>query len=90
MTSNTAEDPAAIEREIRRTQENMSSTVEKIGDQLSIKNLFNAMLDKAEDKNIDTKMLIDGARRNLVSKRQGFKTTVIAEQKPRHGQRRFR
>ena len=67
MTSNTAEDPAAIEREIRRTQENMSSTVEKIGDQLSIKNLFNAMLDKAEDKNIDTKMLIDGARRNPVA-----------------------
>ena len=67
MTSNIAEDPSAIEREIRRTQENISSTVEKIGDQLSIKNLFNAMLDKAEDKNIDTNMLIDGASRNPVA-----------------------
>ena len=35
MTDTTTEDPAAIEREIRRTQDNMSRTVDKIGDQLS-------------------------------------------------------
>lgn len=63
----TAEDPAEIEREIRRTQENMSSTVDKIGDQLSIKNVFNALLDKADDSNVDMRMLLDGARRNPVA-----------------------
>lgn len=65
--STTAEDPAAIEREIRRTQDDMSSTVEKIGDQLSIKNVFNSLLDKADDSNVDVRMLLDGARRNPVA-----------------------
>lgn len=64
MNTTTANDPAAIEREIRRTQENMSSTVDRIGDQLSIKNVFNALLDKADENNVDARMLVDGARRN--------------------------
>jgi ElaB/YqjD/DUF883 family membrane-anchored ribosome-binding protein len=63
----TTEDPAAIEREIRRTQDNMSRTVDKIGDQLSIKNLFNALLDKADENNVDARMLVDGARRNPIA-----------------------
>lgn len=67
MTSTTHDDPAAIEREIRRTQENMSSTVDRIGDQLSIKNMFNALLDKADESNIDARMILDGARRNPVA-----------------------
>lgn len=67
MTSTTHDDPATIEREIRRTQENMSSTVDKIGDQLSIKNVFNALLDKADESNVDARMLLDGARRNPVA-----------------------
>lgn len=67
MTDNTHEDPATIEREIRRTQENMSSTVDRIGDQLSIKNVFNALLDKADENNVDARMLLDGARRNPVA-----------------------
>lgn len=67
MTSTTHDDPAAIEREIRRTQENMSSTVDRIGDQLSIKNVFNALLDKADESNIDARMILDGARRNPVA-----------------------
>lgn len=67
MTTTTHEDPAAIEREIRRTQENMSSTVDRIGDQLSIKNVFNALLDKADESNVDARMLLDGARRNPVA-----------------------
>lgn len=63
----TTEDPAAIEREIRRTQDNMSRTVDKIGDQLSIKNLFNALLDKADENNVDARTLLDGARRNPIA-----------------------
>lgn len=67
MTNTTHEDPATIEREIRRTQENMSSTVDRIGDQLSVKNVFNALLDKADENNVDARMLIDGARRNPIA-----------------------
>jgi ElaB/YqjD/DUF883 family membrane-anchored ribosome-binding protein len=62
-----AQDPEAIERDIRRTQEDMSRTVEKIGDQLSIKNVVNALLDKADQNNVDARMLLDGARRNPVA-----------------------
>jgi len=60
----TAEDPAAIEQDIRRTQNEMSKTVDKLGNQLSAKNLFNAMLDKADENGVDAQYLIDGARRN--------------------------
>ncbi len=66
-TTTTTEDPAAIEREIRRTQNDMSRTVDKIGDQLSIKNVFNALLDKADENNVDARMLFDGARRNPIA-----------------------
>lgn len=58
------QDPAAIERDIRRTQDEMSRTVDRIGDQLNPRNLINALLDKAEDNQIDARYLIDGARRN--------------------------
>jgi hypothetical protein len=67
MNATTTEDPAAIEREIRKTQDNMSRTVDKIGDQLSIKNVFNALLDKAEENNVDARMLFEGARRNPIA-----------------------
>src|ERR671913_1465284 len=63
-TSPPAQDPAAIERDIRRTQDQMSRTVDRIGDQLTPRNLMNALLDKAEDNDIDARYLIDGARRN--------------------------
>lgn len=62
--STTTEDPAAIERDIRRTQDDMSRTVDKIGDQLTIKNVVNSLLDKADENNVDARMLLDGARRN--------------------------
>lgn len=66
MTDNTTttQDPAEIERDIRRTQDQMSRTVDRIGDQLTPRNLINSLLDKAEDNNIDARYLIDGARRN--------------------------
>lgn len=67
MASDTIEDPAEIEREIRRTQDDMSSTVDKIGDQLSIKNMFNALLEKADESDINARMIVDGARRNPVA-----------------------
>lgn len=58
------QDPAAIEQDIRRTQDEMSRTVDKIGDQLTIKNVFNSLLDKADESGVDAHYLLDGARRN--------------------------
>jgi hypothetical protein len=63
----TNDDPAAIERDIRRTQEDMSRTVDKLGDQLTARNIFNALLDKADENNVDARMLVDGARRNPIA-----------------------
>jgi ElaB/YqjD/DUF883 family membrane-anchored ribosome-binding protein len=57
-------DPAEIEREIRQTQDEMSRTVDKIGNQLTARNVINALLDKADANNVDARMVIDGARRN--------------------------
>ncbi|GGD89789.1 hypothetical protein GCM10011515_06750 [Tsuneonella deserti] len=57
-------DPAEIEREIRQTQAEMGRTVDKIGDQLTPRNLLNALLDKADENGIDARYLVDGARRN--------------------------
>ena len=65
--SNDTQDPAAIERDIRRTQDDMSKTVEKIGDQFTARNMFNALLDKADQNDVDARMLIDGARRNPIA-----------------------
>jgi Protein of unknown function (DUF3618) len=58
------DDPAAIEQDIRRTQEDMSRTVDQIGDQLTPKKLFNALLDKADESGVDANYLVEGARRN--------------------------
>lgn len=63
-TTTTHQDPAEIERDIRRTQNEMSRTVDRIGDQLTPRNLINSLLDKADDNNIDARYLLDGARRN--------------------------
>lgn len=58
------QDPAAIEQDIRRTQEDMSRTVDRIGDQLTPRKLIDALLDQADSNNIDARKLLDGARRN--------------------------
>ena len=63
-TTMTNDDPAKIERDIRRTQDDMSRTVDKIGDQLTPRNLLNGLLDKADENGIDARYLVDGARRN--------------------------
>jgi hypothetical protein len=70
MTGNTTatnQDPAAIEQDIRRTQQDMSRTVNKISDQLTFRNIFNALLDKADENEVDARMLVDGARRNPIA-----------------------
>ncbi|MET1753983.1 DUF3618 domain-containing protein [Novosphingobium sp. RD2P27] len=64
MNNHTQQDPAAIERDIRSTQDDMSRTVDAIGDQLTPRNMLNALLDKADSNNVDARMLLDGARRN--------------------------
>ena len=66
-TTDTHQDSADIEQDIRRTQEDMSRTVDKIGDQLTFRNVFNALLDKADETNVDARMLVDGARRNPIA-----------------------
>lgn len=66
-TTDTQPAPAAIEQDIRRTQEDMSRTVDKIGNQLTARNLFNALLDKADENSVDARMVIDGARRNPIA-----------------------
>ena len=65
--TDTTQDPAAIEQDIRRTQDEMGRTVDRLGDQLTLKNVFNAMLDKADENNVDARYLLDGARRNPVA-----------------------
>src|SRR3546814_12442375 len=42
----------------------MSRTVDRIGDQLTPRNLLNPLLDKAEENDIDARYIVDGARRN--------------------------
>lgn len=61
------QDPAAIERDIRRTQEEMSRTVNRIGDRLTPRNVIDALLDKAESGNFDARGALDMARRNPVA-----------------------
>jgi hypothetical protein len=60
-------DPAEIERDIRATQDEMSRTVDRIGGQLTPRNLINSLLDQAESHNIDARTLLDGARRNPIA-----------------------
>lgn len=64
MSEATTREPEAIERDIRRTQDEMSQTVDKIGSQLTGRNILNAFLDKTEGGEIDTRALLDTARRN--------------------------
>lgn len=66
-TNTRAHDPAEIERDIRQTQDQMSRTVDRIGDQLTFRNLFNALLDKADENDVDARYLFEGARKNPIA-----------------------
>ncbi len=45
----------------------MSRTVDRIGDQLTMRNLFNALLDKADENEVDARYLVEGARKNPIA-----------------------
>lgn len=64
MNNTDTRTPEEIERDILATQEEMSQTVNKIGNQMTPKNIFNALLDKADENGVDARYLLDGARRN--------------------------
>jgi hypothetical protein len=64
MTTTDTRDPDQIEREIRRTQNEMSHTVDQLGEQMSPRNLMNSLLDTAEQNGIDARYLKDAAARN--------------------------
>ena len=53
-----------IERDIRATQRDMSRTVDQLENQFTPRNLLNAALDKADGSGIDSRYLLDCARRN--------------------------
>ena len=64
MTQQDTRNPDEIEREIRRTQADMSRTADKLGDQMTPRNMFDALLDKADENGVDARYLLDAARRN--------------------------
>ncbi len=64
MTQDNTQDPAAIERDIERTQRDMSATVDRIGDQFTPRNIMNALLDKADSSGVDSRVVLDQAKRN--------------------------
>ena len=64
MPADNTRNPDEIEREIRATQRDMSDTVNQLEAQLTPRNLLNSLLDKADQNGIDTRYLLDTARRN--------------------------
>lgn len=65
MTDNTTNrSPDQIERDIRATQNDMSRTVEQLGDELSGRNIFKSLVDKAEQSGFNLRYLMDAAQRN--------------------------
>lgn len=65
MTDNAdTRSPQEIERDIRNTQRDMSQTAQQLEGELSARNIFNSLLDKADDSGVDARYLMDAARRN--------------------------
>jgi ElaB/YqjD/DUF883 family membrane-anchored ribosome-binding protein len=56
--------PEEIERDIRSTQAEMNQTVRQIENELTPRNIIDALLDKAGQSGVDSNYLIDTARRN--------------------------
>jgi ElaB/YqjD/DUF883 family membrane-anchored ribosome-binding protein len=68
MTDNTIErSPEEIERDIRSTQEDMSRTVQQIEGELTPRNIFNSLLEKADQNGVNARYVIDVARANPVA-----------------------
>lgn len=68
-TTTTTDDrsPEEIERDIRETQAEMSRTARQIGNELTPRNILDALLDKAGQEGVDSNYLIDSARRNPIA-----------------------
>ncbi|MEE4199314.1 DUF3618 domain-containing protein [Erythrobacter sp.] len=64
MNTHDTRSPDEIERDIKHTQDDMSQTIDRLGDQFTPRNIVNALFDKAEANDIDARRLYDGARRN--------------------------
>lgn len=64
MTQTDTRNPDEIESEIRRTQRDMSRTADRIGEQMTPRNMLDAVLDKADETGVDAHFLLDAARRN--------------------------
>jgi hypothetical protein len=64
MPANDTRNPDEIERDIRATQREMSDTVNQIEEQFTPRNLFNSLLNKADENGIDARTVLDTARRN--------------------------
>lgn len=65
MTDNTdTRSPDEIERDIRATQDDMNRTVKQLEGEFTGRNIFNSLLDKADESGVDTRYLIDAVRRN--------------------------
>jgi len=68
MTDNTMErSPEEIERDIRSTQEEISRTVQQIEGELRPPNIFNLLLDGADQNDVNACYLIDAARANPIA-----------------------
>ncbi len=67
MSTADTRNPDEIQREIHRTQNEMSRTVDRLGDQFSFKKLINSLLDKAEDNDVEARDVVDTARRNPIA-----------------------
>ena len=63
-TTTDTREPAEIEAEIRRTQREMSNTADRIGEQLTPRNVVDSLLTKADENGIDARYVLDAARRN--------------------------
>ncbi|MGB3754529.1 MAG: DUF3618 domain-containing protein [Parerythrobacter sp.] len=63
-TQNQHDDPDAIERDIKKTQREMSATVDRLSDQMTPRKILDQLLDKTENGDIDGRQLLDQAKRN--------------------------
>ena len=60
-------DPDAIEQDIRQTQDDMSRTVERISDQLSVQNLLGSVFGTGDGGSHDSRKLVEAGKRNPVA-----------------------
>ena len=67
MVDHMQDDPNAIERDIERTQREMSETVDQLSDQMTPRRILDSILDKTETGDLDSRELLDQAKRNPIA-----------------------